>query len=195
MIRLLLVDTVTTFRESLAFMLDRQEGMSVVGQAATLAEAQAVLTTTEVDVVLMAFELDAQERLELVRTLRDARSAAVIVMLAGNLDQQTRTVAVAAAGALLLNPADVLQDAVLLQIKQEEAERALQRLSPREVDVLRALAAGLDNDGIANRLSVAKGTVYSHMDHILRKLGVTSRLQAVLFALRYGLFDLRDIDD
>ena len=122
-------------------MLDRQAGLSVVGQAATLSEAQDVLTTTAVDVVVMAFDLDPQERLELVRSVRTAHSAAVIIMLAGGLDQQTRAIAVAAgavgivqrsqpvadlatgvrraaAGALLLNPAEVLRDAVLRQIRQ-----------------------------------------------------------------------------
>jgi DNA-binding NarL/FixJ family response regulator len=218
MIRLLLVDNVPTFREPLAFMLDRQEGISVVGQAETLPDAQAVLATTEVDVVLMAFDLGPQERLELVRTLRDTQSAAVIVMLAGDLDQQTRAVAVAAgavgivhrslpvadlvttvrraaAGAPLLNPADVLQDAVLRQVRQDEAERALERLTPREVDVLRALAAGLDTQSIAERLGIGERTVHSHVEGMLGKLDVPSRLQAVLFALRHGFLDLNDLDD
>jgi DNA-binding NarL/FixJ family response regulator len=217
MIRLLLVDTAVGFRESLAFMLDRQEGMSVVGQTSTPSEAQDVLAATDVDVVLMAFELDAQERLELVRTLRDKRSAAAIVMLAGDLDQQTRAVAVAAGavgivhrslsivdlaatvrraatGAPLLNPAEVLEDAVLRLIRQEEADRALQSLSPREVDVLRALAAGLDNRGVADRLAIHERTVHSHIESILDKLNVSSRLQAVLIALRFGFLDLSDLD-
>jgi RNA polymerase sigma factor (sigma-70 family) len=98
-------------------------------------------------------------------------------------------------GVPLLSPADVLQDAVLRQIRQEEAERALQRLTPREIEVLRALAAGMDNQAIADRLAIAKRTVHSHIDRILRKLEVASRLQAVLFAFRYGFLDLDDLDD
>jgi DNA-binding NarL/FixJ family response regulator len=218
MIRLLLVDNVIPFRESLAFMLDRQEGMSVVGQACTLAEVQDILAATDVDVVLMALDLDAQERLELVRMLREERSAAVIVMLAGDLDQQTQAIAAAAgavgivhrslplaelattvrraaAGTQLLQPADVLRDAVLRQTQFEEAERALQSLTPREVDVLRALAAGLDSRSVADRLGITERTVHTHVDSMLGKLGVMSRLQAVLFALRNGFLDLRDIDE
>lgn len=218
MICLLLVDNVIPFRESLAFMLDRQEGLSVVGQAATLSEAQDVLATTDVDVVLMALDLDAQERLELARSLRDERSAAVIVMLAGDLDQQAQAVAeaagavgivhrslplaelattvrLAAAGTQLPQPADVLRDAVLRQTQLEDAERALQRLTPREVDVLRALAAGLDNRSVADRLGITERTVHTHVESMLDKLGVASRLQAVLFALRHGFLDLNDIDD
>jgi DNA-binding NarL/FixJ family response regulator len=60
-------------------------------------------------------------------------------------------------------------------------------LTPREKEALQLLAEGLDNAAIARKLVVATRTVQNHISHIYRKLGVTSRTQAVLFAIRHGL--------
>ena len=77
------------------------------------------------------------------------------------------------------------------QPEQQRQDRlAISRLTPREREVLQALAQGLDSQEIANHLSVAPRTERNHMASILAKLGVHSRLQALVFALRYGLVDV-----
>jgi DNA-binding NarL/FixJ family response regulator len=72
-----------------------------------------------------------------------------------------------------------------------EAQRATERLTKREKEVLEALAEGLDSEEIAQRLHISVKTERNHMASILAKLGVHSRTQALVFALRYGLVKIR----
>jgi DNA-binding CsgD family transcriptional regulator len=76
--------------------------------------------------------------------------------------------------------------------EQERDDRlAIESLTPRELEVLRALGAGLDSQAIADRLHISLRTERNHVARILAKLGVHSQLQAVLLALRYELIDQR----
>lgn len=102
----------------------------------------------------------------------------------------------AAARAEMLIPADRL--AALLVRRRERSEgarlvqdrdRLLAGLTPRERDVLRLVAAGLDNKSIARELSVGTGTARSHVQHVLEKLGVHSKLEAAALAVDRGLLD------
>jgi DNA-binding NarL/FixJ family response regulator len=74
--------------------------------------------------------------------------------------------------------------------REQADEQALGRLTARERDVLQALGAGLSDKEIAERLSVSKDTVHTHMVNLLGKLGVESRLQALIVAVRHGLITL-----
>jgi DNA-binding NarL/FixJ family response regulator len=67
-----------------------------------------------------------------------------------------------------------------------DASQAIEKLTPREIEVLQALAEGLDSEEIADKLNIALRTERNHMASILKKLGVHSQLQALVFALRYG---------
>ncbi len=101
-----------------------------------------------------------------------------------------------AAGQPLITPAEaisLMSQAKLHQARTETSQRALRQLTPRERDVLRALAAGLDNQAIADHLHLGTATVRSHVVQILRKLDVNSRLQAALFAVRHGVVDEDDL--
>jgi RNA polymerase sigma factor (sigma-70 family) len=98
-----------------------------------------------------------------------------------------------AAGESLFSPQEML--ALLRQAGEQreqdrEAQAAFARLTPREHEVLRAVAEGLSDKEIAQRLSLRADTVRTHMTNILGKLGVDSRLQAVLLALRHGIVSL-----
>jgi DNA-binding NarL/FixJ family response regulator len=99
------------------------------------------------------------------------------------------------AGKLLLDPGEAAE---LLQLVGErraryEVEReALGRLTQREREVLRLMAEGLDNQALADRLFVGVETVRTHVARLLRKLGVDSRLQAILLAYRHGVASLSD---
>ena len=75
--------------------------------------------------------------------------------------------------------------------EEEHADRqAIEKLTPREIEVLQALAEGLKSEKIAERLNIALGTGRNHMASILKKLGVHSQLQALLFALRRGVVEI-----
>jgi DNA-binding NarL/FixJ family response regulator len=96
------------------------------------------------------------------------------------------------AGETLLPPEEVvelLRFASYHKEQEQEAHQAIAQLTPREKEVLQALAEGLDSNQIAERLHISVLTERNHMRSILTKLGVHSRLHALVFALRYGVVE------
>jgi two-component system, NarL family, nitrate/nitrite response regulator NarL len=98
------------------------------------------------------------------------------------------------AGEALLSPGDVIEMLRLVNRERQEelsVRRAVERLTPREREVLQALAEGLESKEIADKLNVTVETERTHMVNILHKLGVHSRLQALVFAARHGVVQIR----
>jgi DNA-binding NarL/FixJ family response regulator len=98
------------------------------------------------------------------------------------------------AGETLLSPTEVIEMLRMVSRKRQEeyeARRAIERLTPREKQVLEALAEGLDSKDIAGKLNITVETERTHMVNILGKLDVHSRLQALVFAARHGLVEIR----
>jgi DNA-binding NarL/FixJ family response regulator len=96
-------------------------------------------------------------------------------------------------GEQLIPPQEVIEAVRFVgreRLREHEAQRSIGRLTPRERELLQALAEGLSDKEIAQRLYVGVGTVRSHMTHLLAKFGVDSRLQALVFAIRYGLVEV-----
>ena len=97
------------------------------------------------------------------------------------------------AGEALLSPAEIFD---MLRIvgrerqEQKAAREAIQRLTPREIDVLKALAEGLESREIAEKMNITVETERTHMVNILHKLGVHSRLHALVFAVRHGIVEI-----
>jgi len=219
MIRLLLIDDHTAFRGALAFMLAREDDIEIVGDAGTLADARAVLAHSPVDVALVDLDLNGEDGTTLVKEMHAHYPDAAAIVLTANQRPENRALAVAAgavgvllkttsipdvltavrmaaAGESLMGASeivDLFRSAAAHQAKTAEGEQALQSLTAREADVLHALAAGLDNQAIADQLFISHETVRSHIVRILRKLGVESRLQAALFALRHGFVNPEDL--
>jgi DNA-binding NarL/FixJ family response regulator len=219
-IRLLVVDDHTSFRESLVFMLNLIEGISVVAEAGTLATARAALRCSPIDVALLDLDLAGEPGLDLIPDLRLVHPGAVALVLTGNTSARSRAMAVsagaigvvhksaslqeiteavrkAAAGESLISSreaATLMARGTSIRKDATEGQQALQRLSTRERDVLRTLATGLDNQGIAERLFISPETVRTHIVRIYGKLGVDSRLQAVLFAVRHGFLTEDELD-
>jgi two-component system nitrate/nitrite response regulator NarL len=86
---------------------------------------------------------------------------------------------------------ELLRFAARKREEEYEARQAIAQLTPREKEVLQALAEALDSKGIADRLHVSLRTQRNHMASILSKLGVHSQLQALVFALRHGVVEIR----
>lgn len=215
-LRLMVVDDFVLFREPLAFLLDREPAFSVVAQAGTLAEARAHLDDQRIDLATVDLDLPDGFGAELISDLRQVNPDAVVLVLTASHDRMEHARAIEAGAAhVMLKSAsiDEIVDAIRRLIAGEElmskeqlaelrnyatiesasdcpARRALTRLSTEDVQLLQALADGLDNAAIARRFAVSEETVRARLRDVLAKLDVDSRLQAVLLALRYGLVSL-----
>lgn len=213
-IRLLLVDDHAALREPLAQFLDRQPGLTVAGQAGSLAEARGLLAAgVGIDLAVVDLDLPDGHGAELLRDLRRRSPEAPALVLTASPDRREHARALAAgaahvlvktvtagqlveairrlvAGETLLTLAELVELLRLgakLDAEDQTARRAFDRLSPREREVLRALAEGLDDKAIAARLGVGAKTAGNTKMALFRKLGVHSRLQAVLLAARHGV--------
>jgi DNA-binding NarL/FixJ family response regulator len=212
-IRLLLVDDHASSREALALLLGREPDLAVVAEAGSLAEARRALAGAEVDVALVDLELPDGSGVDLIRDLRAANPEALALVVTGSGDrhEHARAVAAGAAGVLhksartreivaalrrlcagetLLSPREAVELLRLVDRRREE-ERAAQltvgQLTPRERELLGLLAEGLGDEAIAARLFLSPKTVRNQMTAILGKLGVDSRLQALVLAARHGV--------
>jgi len=210
MIRVLLVDDHASFRQPLAFIMEREPDIAVVGQAGSLAEASRMIEG--VDVAIVDLDLPDGNGVDLISDLRSANSNGAVVVLTASVDrvELARAVEAGAAGILhksvrieeiinavrrlsegayLLAPTEAVELLRLAGRRREqsrEAQKALEQLTPRERDVLQALAEGSSDKEMALQLHISTETVRTHMVNILGKLGVDSRLQALIFAVRHG---------
>ena len=164
------------------------------------------------DVAVVDMNLPDGEGMELIGDLRAAGSVRVLILTAiedparlaqaveagaaGILHKSagTREIIAAArrlaAGEVLLSPGELHAMLRLATSRREqdlEANTAIERLTPREREMLQALAGGLSDEEIAAKLYVSAGTVRTHFANVLAKLGATSRLQALIFAAQHGI--------
>ena len=213
MTRLLLVEDHMALRQSMAFMLDLEPDLAVVAQAGSVEEARGYLEG--IDVALVDIDLPGAKGVELIRELRRDRPGTRSLVLTGSasardlaeaveagaggvmfktapLEEIISAVRRLASGEELLAPQEVMAMLRLASRYREqhlEAERAAATLTAREREVLQALSEGLSDKEIAQRLTLSVDTARNHVARILSKLGVESRLQAALFAVRRGLVD------
>lgn len=209
MIRILLVEDHAVVRNGYRRLLDAEDGLLVVGEAATADEAYARLCEGGVDVAMVDLSLrdssgiDATRRMlerepalrVLVVSMHDNPSFVVQAMRAGALGYLTKNsepeemlnaLREVAAGRRVLSAevAQVVAGAAL------EDEAPLSRLTPREFDVLRMAVTGESTEQIANRLHLSQKTVYNHMSSVRQKLGVDNDFNLLRLAVRHGLTDL-----
>jgi two-component system, NarL family, response regulator DevR len=218
-IRIVLVDDHATFREPLAFMLEQELDLTVVGQAGSLAEAREVLkyAASGVDVAVVDLDLPDGSGVDFIGYLHSVRPRAMALVLTAfsGREQLARAIEAGAsgvthkstrpedvveairrlyAGEQLLSQQEVMEAlrfVVREREKNREAQRMIDKLTPREREVLQALAEGFSSDKeIAERLYVGAGTIHAHIVSILSKLEVSSRLQALVFAVRYGVVEV-----
>ena len=204
-IRILIADDHSVVRQGLQMFLNLDPELVVVGEAADGAEAVHLARLLEPDIVLMDLvmpvmdgitatarirrELPDTEVLALTSVLEDAsvvgavRAGAIGYLLKDTqAEALCRAIKAAAAGQVQLTPQAAAR---LMQVVSADVRR--EALTERETEVLRRLSQGQSNKQIAHNLHIAEKTVKVHVSNILGKLGVQSRTQATLYAIRIGL--------
>ena len=211
-IQVLIVDDHAVVREGLRAFLQTQEGMNVAGEAADGNEALEAATRLRPDVILMDLMMPELEGVTAMRTLRERVPDARVIVLTSFLDEDkllpalragaagyllknaepkelARAVRAAHAGEALLDP---VVAARLVETLATDGDRdPIDRLTPREREVLVLIGRGYPNKRIARELGLAEKTVKTHVGHVLAKLGVTDRTQAAVLAVRAGLVEPR----
>ena len=205
-IRVMLVDDHPVVRKGLALIFEQEADIEVVAQAGGGPEAIAEFRLHKPDITLMDLKLDGMSGTDTVEAIRTEFPRARIVMLStyNRDDDVYRSIRAGAMGYLVKDsPYDEIAAAIRIvhggrkyfppPVSEKLAERlSIPELTDRESDVLRQMAAGRSNKEIAETLSLAVGTVKSHVNSILEKLGADDRTQAVVTALKKGLTELDD---
>jgi DNA-binding NarL/FixJ family response regulator len=212
-IRVLLVDDHQLLTGSLSQVLASEPDIEVVGVAGSVADAKNLIRD-RLDVVLMDYRLPDGTGAEATRAIKMRWPAARVVMLTALADDETvlESIQAGADGYLTKDRAvdevvnavraahageTLLPRAVILGIAQRVAaardrgteRRPVEPLTPRELEVLRALTEGLSTPEICERLFIAPNTLRTHVQNIMGKLRVHSKLEAVAFALRHRLVE------
>ena len=212
-IRVLFVEDHQLLADALSALLGREPDIEVVGIAGTVAEAKA-MTRERLDVVLMDYHLPDGTGAEATRAIKARWPAARVVMVTALSDDETvlesiqagadgymtkdhaaedvvQAVRAAHAGEILLPRSVIVEIARRVAVARERGDerRIVEPLTPRELEVLRALTEGLSTPDICERLFIAPNTLRTHVQNIMGKLRVHSKLEAVAFALRYRLVE------
>jgi two-component system, NarL family, response regulator LiaR len=206
-VTVLIADDHPVVRQGLRTFLDLQDGVSVVGEAGTGAEAVARVEELLPDVVLMDLVMPDLDGIEAARRIRDVSPSTKVIVLTSYADDEKIFPAIkaGAAGYLLKDvQPDEIADGIrrvqrgeallhpkiaarlMREVTEEKSEDEV--LTARELDVLRGLARGLSNKAIAEELVVSEKTVKTHVSNILAKLHLADRTQAALYAVRERVF-------
>jgi len=209
--KVLICDDQAVVRDGLELLLKLEKDMQVVGTAADGAEAVELAAQKTPDLVLMDLKMPGTNGIEATRQIRSRfPEIRVLVLTTYDDDQWVFDAIRAGASGYLLK--DTPREGILQAIrgtlsgkafvdpgvagklldrvasKQVQPETLLtDRLTGREVDVLRLIARGLNNAEIAARLSLSEGTVRNHVSAVLAKLDVADRTQAAVIAIQHGL--------
>ncbi len=216
-IRTLLVDDHTLFRRGLSALLSRDPAVLVVGDAADAGEAQRRAQELQPDVILLDNHLPGVNGVDALPALREAAPQARILMLTVSENENDLAAALrgGASGYLLKTTEGEALIAAIQRAVQGESVIApemtsklvaayrgaaagpelvpsapaspLDALSPREREILRGIAQGSSNKEIGRALGIAETTVKIHVQHVLRKLDVSSRVHAAVIASEKGL--------
>lgn len=209
--KILICDDQAVVRDGLELLLKLERDFEVVGAAGDGAEALEMVAARKPDLVLMDLKMPGMNGIEATRQIRARYPEVKVLVLTtynddewlfdalragahGYLLKDTRREEIVRAirgtvvGQTFLDPAvagKVLEQATSRQAQPESLLK--NRLTSREIDVLRWLARGLSNAEIAEQLVLSEGTVRNHVSAILTKLGVSDRTQAAILAIQHGL--------
>lgn len=214
-IRVLIVDDHALFREGIRLILQAQENIEVVGEAADGQEAVRAAQTLAPDVVLMDVTMPEMDGLEATRLVkRDYPETQVLMLTMHESDDYFfRSLSAGASGYVLKEAASAdlitailaaAQDQIFLypsvakklvadyisRVNTAEAQGKYERLTPREQEILLLIAQGLSDKEIAAQLVISPSTVQSHRWRIMDKLDLHNRAELIKYAIRRGLIDI-----
>lgn len=207
-IRVLVVDDHAVVREGLRAFLELQDGIEVVAEASDGQEAIETAARLRPDVIVLDLVLPRLDGVAAMRTLRELVPEARVLVLTSFLDDDkllpalragaagyllknarpqelARAVRAAHAGEAVLDP--VVAARLVERLAADGGAEPLDRLTPREREVLVLIGRGFPNKLIARELQLSEKTVKTHVGHVLAKLGVGDRTQAAVVAVRAGL--------
>ena len=204
MIRILSVDDHPLLREGIAAMVNAESDMKLIAEAINGRDAMEKFRLHRPDVTLMDLQMPALNGIDAIIGIRSEFPNARIIVLttyAGDV-QVVRALKAGARGYILkghvrrelldtIRAVHSGQKRIPSEVATELAEHVSEDdLTSREIDVLRLIAAGNANKGIAAQLSIAEETVKSHITNILSKLGANDRTHAVTIGLKRGIIEL-----
>jgi DNA-binding NarL/FixJ family response regulator len=211
MIRVVLADDQTLVRAGFRSILDGEEGITVVGEAADGAEAVTLARQLRPDVVLMDIRMPGRDGLAATREIATSSPVRVIILTTFDLDEYVYGALRAGASGFLVKdtePAELIHgvrvvargDALIApsitrrliaefaaRVAQPDPGPRLSALTDREREVMVLVAAGLSNDEIAARLRLSPATAKTHVSRIMTKAQVRDRAQLVILAYESGL--------
>ena len=217
-IRVLIVDDHALFRRGLEMVLEQEDDVEVAGEAGDGAEAIEKAQELMPDVVLMDVRMPRLSGIDATRTIRDVIPTVRILMLTVSDEEEDLYEAIkAGANGYLLKEisieevADAIRAVVqgqslispsmaskllnefntLVRRAEEKQQFPAPRLTDRELEVLKLVAQGMSNREIAEHLYISENTVKNHVRNILEKLHLHSRMEAVVYAVREKLLDIR----
>jgi DNA-binding NarL/FixJ family response regulator len=194
--RVAIVDDHPVLREGTAALLAAQPGLEIVGVAGSVDEASALLSTTEIDVVLLDIRLGTDSGLRLLSEPSAEERPAIVVLTSYDYPQYADAAMRLGASGFVLKtaPIDELIDAIRRAAAGGLAfgrrPDGAVRLSERELDVIRLVVDGRSNDEIGARLGIGAKTVESHLRRLFERLDVASRTELATRALREGWLDI-----
>ena len=207
-IRIVVIDDHTLFRRGITALLSRVPGFAIVGEAADGFDGIKAVLAHQPDVVLLDLHMPGISGADAMKAILTEAPGTHIVMLTVSEDADDLMLALRAGalGYLLKNiESDFLVDSVrraadgesvmspemtaklMREVRTGGTAAAQPALSPREREILTHLARGASNKEIARDLDVAESTVKIHVQHILRKLDLNSRVQAAVWAVEHGI--------
>jgi DNA-binding NarL/FixJ family response regulator len=205
-IRVLIVEDHRVVAEGLAALINHQSGMHVVGEAGSVAESIAAVTEIGPDVVLLDFRLPDGTGAEAAAGIREVRPEVKVIFLTREDSDSARFAAVQAGASAFIHKSKAASEVVAvirnvargqmlitprtiatLLAKRRAIDAQLETLTVREKEVLRLMAEGLPSRGVALRLGISYTTVRTHIRSLGSKLGVHSKLEAIVKARELGL--------
>ncbi len=206
-VRVLLADDHPIVRAGIKNLLSQSEEIQIVGETGTGEDVLHLVDDTSPDVLLLDMELPGVEGVDIARKLHSTKSRVRVLALSAYDDKQyiLQVLEQGAAGYLTKDEApEMIVEAVLGVSRGEqgwlsrkvaaqvaawmkEEEKDTRRLTPREVEVLKLLTDGKTNQGIGSELGISEKTVEKYLDSMFKKLGVSSRVDAAVRAVREKL--------